>query len=80
MPTYRFSDSATGEEFERFMTISEYDAFVLDNPHLKQVVNGCPLIHSGRGLSKPDAGFRELLSRIKDGNSRGMTKSTIDTY
>jgi hypothetical protein len=80
MPTYKFKNNDTGEEYEEFMTISALDDFLRDNPHITQLVNGAPLIHSGRGMGKPDAGFRDLLKHIKKGNSKGITRSTINTH
>jgi hypothetical protein len=79
MPTYKFKNNETGEEFEDFMTISQLDVYLEENKHITQLVHGAPLIHSGRGLQKPDASFRDLLKHIKKGNSKGITKSTINT-
>ena len=80
MPTYRFLNNETNEEFEDFMSISALDIFLKENPHITQLVNGAPLIHSGRGLGKPDSSFRDLLKHIKKGNSKGITRSTINTH
>jgi len=80
VPTYRFLNNETNEEFEDFMSISALDIFLKENPHITQLVNGAPLIHSGRGLGKPDQGFRDLLKHIKKGNSKGITRSTINTH
>jgi hypothetical protein len=79
MPTYKFKNNETGEEFEDFMTISQLDVYLEENKHITQLVHGAPLIHSGRGLQKPDNSFRDLLKHIKKGNSKGITKSTINT-
>jgi hypothetical protein len=80
MPTYKFLNNETGEEFEDFMTISALDDYLKLNPHLVQLVNGAPMISSGRGMGKPDQGFRDILKNIKDKNSGGLTKSTINTF
>jgi len=29
---------------------------------------------------KPDSGFRDLLKTIKKGNSKGLSKSTVNTF
>ena len=79
MPTYRFLNNETGEEYEDFMSISALEVYLSENPNVTQLLNGAPLIHSGRGLKKPDAGFRDLLKHIKKGNSKGITRSTINT-
>ena len=80
MPTYKFLNNDTGEEFEDFMTISALDDFLKNNSHLTQLVNGAPMIHSGRGMKKPDDGFRDLLKYIKKKNSMGIKRSTINTH
>lgn len=80
MPTYRFINNETGEEFEEFMSISALDVYLNENPNLTQLVNGAPMISSGRGMRKPDQGFRDLLKDIKKKNSRGISRSTINTF
>ena len=80
MPTYKFLNNETGEEFEEFMKISELDEYVESNPHLTQLVNGAPMLHSGRGMGKPDDGFRDVLKQIKKNANKGITRSTINTH
>ena len=80
MPTYRFLNNETGEEFEDFMSISALEVFLFENPNLTQLVNGAPMISSGRGMSKPDQGFRDLLKEMKKKNSKGISRSTINTF
>ena len=80
MPTYKFLNNETGEEFEDFMSISALDQYLKDNPNIVQLVNGAPLIHSGRGLQKPDNGFREILREVKKKNSKGISRSTVNTF
>jgi hypothetical protein len=80
MPTYRFLNNETGEEYEEFMSISALDTYLEENPNLTQLVNGAPMISSGRGMGKPDEGFRDLLKHIKKGNNKGITRSTINTF
>ena len=80
MPTYKFLNNDTGEEHDDFMSISALDQYLKDNPNITQLVNGAPLIHSGRGLAKPDQGFRDILRNMKKSNSQGITRSTINTY
>jgi hypothetical protein len=80
MPTYLFRNEDTGEEFEDFMSISALEVFLFENPNVTQLVNGAPMISSGRGMNKPDGGFRDLLKEIKKKNSRGVSRSTINTF
>ena len=79
MPTYRFVNE-NGEEFEEFMTISNLDVYLNEHPNLTQLVNGAPAISSGRGMGKPDQGFRDLLKDMKKKHSGGFTRSTINTF
>ena len=80
MPTYRFLNNETGEEYENFMSISALDEYLKTNPQVTQLVNGAPMIHSGRGMAKPDNGFRDLLKDMKKKNSQGITRSTINNF
>ncbi|QMP83844.1 MAG: hypothetical protein [Caudoviricetes sp.] len=80
MPTYKFANNETGEEFEEFMTISALDEYLKENPTLTQLVNGAPMISSGRGVGKPDQGFRDLLKDMKKKHSKGISRSTINTF
>jgi hypothetical protein len=80
MPTYRFLNNDSGEEYEEFMSISALDVYLKENPHLTQLVNGAPLIGSGRGMGKPEQGFRDLLKDMKKKHSQGITRSTINTF
>lgn len=79
MPTYSFIKNDTGEEIELFMSISEYEKYIEEND-VTQLVNGAPMIHSGRGMKKPDQGFRDLLKDMKKKHSQGLTRSTINTH
>ena len=79
MPTYRFLNTQTNEEFEDFMSISSLETFLKENEHIQQLVNGAPMIVSGVS-KKPDAGFRDLLKDMKKKHSKGITRSTINTF
>lgn len=80
MPTYKFLNTNTEEEFEDFMSISALETFLQENPHITQLINGAPAIVSGRGQGKPDGGFRDLLKDMKKKNSKGISRSTINTF
>lgn len=77
MPTYRWLNPETGEEWDEFMSMTERDQFVKDNPHLQQVPNASfAFVDTVRlGRTKPDAGFRDLVKQIKK-NNRGSTIQT----
>lgn len=78
MPTYRFRDKNTDEVFEKFMSISERDAYVKENDHLEQVPNaGFAYVDTVKlGRTKPADGFKDLLKQIKKNNIR----SNINTF
>lgn len=66
MPTYRFVNENTGEEFDEFMSISTKDVYLKENPHFKQVYT--PIALAGDHLMgvgpKVDGGFTENMQRI----------------
>ncbi len=80
MPTYKFQNKKTGQVTEEFMSISALDPFLQENPDLEQLVNGFPGIGYNTVTSKPADGFRDILRSIKKANSKGITKSTINTF
>jgi len=82
MPTYNFRNNETGEEFEIQMRISELDDYKKNNPNLTQFLTGAPSVaydSASLGVRKTDDNFNSLLKHIKKGNSKGTTKSTINT-
>ena len=70
MPTYLFEHPETKEEYTVFMSISERDQFVEDNPDHTQLVYGFPAdADSYRlGRTKPADGFKDLLGQINRNN------------
>ena len=82
MPTYLFKNINTDEEQELFMSITERDKYLEGNPDITQLVHGAPSIGDSirLGLRKPDDGFRDRLREIKKHHSRGITKSTVNTF
>lgn len=79
MPTYSFLDRNTGLEFTETMSISEREEYLKNNPHVDQIFTKLN-IHSGRGLQKPSDSFRDILRDIKRNHSRGLTRSTVNTF
>ena len=82
MPTYLFINTETNEEFEEFMTISARDTYLEEHKHITQLVNGAPAIGDvvRLGLKKPDNAFRDILRNTKKEHSRGLTRSTVNTF
>ena len=79
MPTYKFLNNETGEEYEEFMSISALDTYLEEN-NVTQLVNGAPMISSGRSTAKPEGGVRDPLKQIKKNANKGITRSTINTF
>lgn len=82
MPHYTFMNTETGEVFNVVMSMSDRDQYVIDNPHMQQQICSAPSIGDSirLGLKKPDSGFRDRLKEIKKQHSRGITKSTVNTF
>jgi hypothetical protein len=69
MPTYKFHNKNTGEVWEDFMGISASEEYLKENPHIEKMVAGAPGLVSGHGdRTKPNGGFKEVLSKIAEAN------------
>jgi hypothetical protein len=82
MPTYRFLNNDTSEEYVEFMSISEREEYLKNNPNVVQLLNGAPSVGDSvrLGLRKPAESFRDILREVKKKNSRGISQSTINTF
>jgi hypothetical protein len=77
MPFYIFRNKNTGDEFEKFLKISELDQYRMDNPDLETVIQAPGFSDPVRiGRMKPSNGFRDVLQKIKEGSPG----SNINTY
>ena len=72
MPRYTFLNKQTNHVEEYYFSISSYDEFVNNNPHLERYHEsgqGPAMGDSVRlGIRKPDSGFQEVLSKISAAN------------
>lgn len=83
MPNYTFYNTITNEEETYYLSLTERDKFIKDNPHYEQRFNHAPgyIDPMTLGRKKPDDSFRDVLKEIKKKNSKGhKTKSTINTF
>lgn len=66
MPTYNFRNKETGEEFEKFMSISAREQYLLENPNIETMISGAPMVCDPVrvGVRKKDSGFKEVLQKI----------------
>lgn len=82
MPSYTFLNTTSGEVFTTIMSIAEREEYLKDNPHIQQQLISAPSIGDSirLGLKKPDNGFRDRLREIKKAHSRGLSRSTVNTF
>jgi len=80
MPIYSFKNTETGEEFDLMLKLADRETYLKENPNLKQIITGsAPLIDSARlGRAKPDQGFRDLLTSMK--NNKSYTGNKINDW
>jgi hypothetical protein len=80
MPTYSFRDKETQETFDKIMSYSQKLEFLEENPHLESIItSGQPVIEAARlGRMKPDQGFRDLLTSMK--NNKSYTGNKVNDW
>ena len=67
MPLYDFKNKDTGEVFEKMMSISAKEEYLVANPNIEPVLGANMLIDPVRlGIRKTDQGFKEVLQRIHE--------------
>lgn len=71
---YTFENSKTKKVVDLIMSLAERDQYVIDNPHMIQIIKPSGFI-GGVG-NKPDEGFRDILREIKKAHPNG----TVDTF
>ena len=66
MPTYIFKNMTTGEEFEKFMSISEKETYLKQHATIAQLPNAINFVgdHIMGVGPKNDEGFKERMSQI----------------
>lgn len=74
MPTYEFVNTKTKKIEEHTMSVSAYDQFKADNPHLERYYSDAPSFsYSGTGDlagKKTDNTWKEVVSKIAEQNPR----------
>ena len=66
MPTYIFKNMTTGEEFEKFMSMSEKETYLKQHATIAQLPNAINVVgdHVMGVGPKTDGGFEERMSQI----------------
>lgn len=76
MPNYTFRNTTTGETWTEFMSISERESFLKNNPNIQQEPTSPAIVDPwALGRKKPTSATNEVLKRIKNAN-RGSTINT----
>ena len=68
MPTYKFKNNETGEEFEEFFTMSGREDYLKENPHIHQMPSMFAMSGGTGDRIKNDDGWKEQMSRIAEAN------------
>jgi len=72
MPTYTFLNTNTKKIEEHEVKMRNYDDFKNNNPHLERYITPGDAGSLGDpvrlGITRPDSGFREVLSKIAENN------------
>lgn len=71
MPLYDFKNKETDEIEEHFVSMADYDRFLLDNPHLERAFTkmniGLQASGNNDALKMAGGGWKEVQDRIKSG-------------
>jgi hypothetical protein len=81
MPTYEFVNTKTKQIEEHTMSVSAYDAFKADNPHLERYYSDAPMFsYTGGGDfagKKTDNTWKEVMSKIAEQNPRSPLADNV---
>lgn len=67
MPIYTFENKKTNEVYDEMMTISEMEAYLKKNKHVKQIISCVNIVGGVSGISyKGDQGWKEVQSKIAE--------------
>ena len=65
MPTYTFYNSETDEQFDDFMSWSQRENYLKDNPHIEPMLTTAALV-GDHIVNRMDGGMKETFSRIAE--------------
>ena len=81
MPTYEFVNTKTQKIEEHTMSVSAYDSFKADNPHLERYYSDAPMFsYTGGGDfagKKTDNTWKEVMSKIAEQNPRSPLADNV---
>jgi hypothetical protein len=77
LPTYSFKDKATGDVFDKFMSMGERETYLKDNPNIETVLTSAAICDPIRlGGLKPPSGFKEVLNNIHSRSPGSVLKKS----
>ena len=65
MPTYTFYNTETDEQFDDFMSWSERENYLKDNPHIEPMLTTAALV-GDHIIQKVDGGMKDVFSRVAE--------------
>ena len=65
MPTYTFYDTETDEQFDDFMSWSQRETYLKENPHIKPMLTTAALV-GDHIIQKMDGGMKDVFSRVAE--------------
>ena len=70
MPTYDFLNTQTGEVEERFMSLSQREQFLEENPHMQQMIGATATVSGVSIVGKVPDGFKEVLAKVSENHKQ----------
>ena len=70
MPTYDFLNTETCEVEERFMSLSQREQFLKDNPHMQQMIGATATVSGVSITGKIPDGFKEVLAKVSENHKQ----------
>ena len=65
MPTYTFYNTETDEQFDDFMSWSQRETYLKENPHIEPMLTTAALV-GDHIVNRMDGGMKETFSRIAE--------------
>ena len=65
MPTYTFYNTETDEQFDDFMSWSQRETYLKENPHIEPILTTAALV-GDHIVNRMDGGMKETFSRIAE--------------
>ena len=70
MPTYDFLNTQTGDIEERFLSLSQREQFLKDNPHMQQMIGATATVSGVSITGKVPDGFKEVLAKVSENHKQ----------